>query len=214
MEAGRLRHRVTIEEKVESRDAYGGERETWVEYAEVWAEKSPLVGREYLEARQMMAEVTTKAEDMLTLPDGRLISPSVLTHPFKPLDSIEGSQIVQTAPDRVTVRLVPGAGYRQAGIELVSFTLEAVGSVAKPAITRASVAASADPGHALKGQRRVFFPEVKDFVTASIFDYQRLLPGNEVRGPSIIETPVTTIVVPPGGRAEVDPYLTVKMTLG
>src|SRR3972149_411724 len=60
MEAGRLRHRVTIEEKVESRDAYGGERETWVEYAEVWAEKSPLVGREYLEARQMMAEVKTK----------------------------------------------------------------------------------------------------------------------------------------------------------
>ena len=63
---------------------------------------------------ELMAEVTTKAEDMLTLPDGRLISPSVLTHPFKPLDSIEGSQIVQTAPDRVTVRLVPGAGYRQA----------------------------------------------------------------------------------------------------
>lgn len=58
-----------------------------------------------------MEDVTTKAEDMLTLKDGRLISPSVLTHPFKPLDSIEGSQIVQTAPDAVTVRIVAGPAF-------------------------------------------------------------------------------------------------------
>lgn len=60
---------------------------------------------------QLMDDVTTKAEDVLTLADGRLISPSVLTHPFKPLACIEGSQIVQTAPDSVTVRIVPGPGY-------------------------------------------------------------------------------------------------------
>jgi phenylacetate-CoA ligase len=60
----------------------------------------------------MMADVTTKAEDTLTLRDGRLISPSVLTHPFKPLTCIEGSQIVQTAPDAVTVRIVAGSEYR------------------------------------------------------------------------------------------------------
>jgi phenylacetate-CoA ligase len=61
----------------------------------------------------VMSDVTTKAEDMLTLKDGRVISPSVLTHPFKPLENIEGSQIVQTAPDAVTVRIVPGPGYDQ-----------------------------------------------------------------------------------------------------
>jgi phenylacetate-CoA ligase len=62
----------------------------------------------------VMEEVTTKAEDLLTLKDGRLISPSVLTHPFKPLDCIEGSQIVQTAHDEVVVRLIPGATYTSA----------------------------------------------------------------------------------------------------
>lgn len=62
----------------------------------------------------MMAEVTTKAEDVLTLKDGRLISPSVLTHPFKPLDCIQGSQIVQTAPDHVVIRIVPGPDYDHA----------------------------------------------------------------------------------------------------
>ena len=59
----------------------------------------------------IMDDVTTKAEDVLTLKDGRLISPSVLTHPFKPLDCIEGSQIVQTACDSVIVRLIPGPAY-------------------------------------------------------------------------------------------------------
>lgn len=60
---------------------------------------------------ELMDDVTTKAEDVLTLADGRLISPSVLTHPFKPLDCIEGSQIVQTQPDEVVVRLIPRSTY-------------------------------------------------------------------------------------------------------
>jgi phenylacetate-CoA ligase len=61
----------------------------------------------------LMEDVTTKAEDVLTLGDGRLISPSVLTHPFKPLDCIEGSQIVQTEPDAVVVRLIPRPTYTE-----------------------------------------------------------------------------------------------------
>ena len=61
----------------------------------------------------LTADVTTKAEDILRLPDGRLIPPSVLTHPFKPLDSIEGSQIVQTDIDRLLVRIVPGSDFTE-----------------------------------------------------------------------------------------------------
>jgi len=62
----------------------------------------------------LMDDVTTKAEDVLRLRDGRLISPSVLTHPFKPLDSIEGSQLVQTNLDRLLVRIVPGGAFSAA----------------------------------------------------------------------------------------------------
>jgi phenylacetate-CoA ligase len=62
-------------------------------------------------ALDLMDDVATKAEDVLTLKDGRLISPSVLTHPFKPLESIEGSQIVQKAPDHVLIRIVPTKDY-------------------------------------------------------------------------------------------------------
>jgi phenylacetate-CoA ligase len=59
----------------------------------------------------LMEDVTTKAEDLLRLRDGRLIPPSVLTHPFKPLDCIEASQLVQTDLDRLVVRLIPRPDY-------------------------------------------------------------------------------------------------------
>ena len=68
----------------------------------------------------LMEDVTTKAEDLLRLKDGRLIPPSVLTHPFKPLDCIEASQIVQTDLDRIVVRLIPRPEYTEKhGVVLV-----------------------------------------------------------------------------------------------
>jgi phenylacetate-CoA ligase len=51
--------------------------------------------------------VTTKAEDILATPDGRLISPVSLTLPFKPFPQILESQLVQERLDRLLVKIVP-----------------------------------------------------------------------------------------------------------
>jgi phenylacetate-CoA ligase len=58
-----------------------------------------------------MADITTKAEDIVITPDGRFISPSVLTHPFKPFDQILKSQVVQDANDHITVSIVASASF-------------------------------------------------------------------------------------------------------
>lgn len=60
MEAGKLRHRVTIQSKAATRDTYGEEVIIWTTVATVWAAVEPLQGREYLEARQVTAEVSTR----------------------------------------------------------------------------------------------------------------------------------------------------------
>jgi phenylacetate-CoA ligase len=73
----------------------------------------------------LMEDVTTKAEDLVLLPDGRFISPSVLTHPFKPLNAIDGSQIVQTDRDRLVIRIVPRADYSEADSEQLIGALKA-----------------------------------------------------------------------------------------
>lgn len=59
----------------------------------------------------LLLPVTTKAEDLVVLPDGRFISGSVLTHPFKPMTRIRESQIVQERPDLIRVLVVPRPGY-------------------------------------------------------------------------------------------------------
>jgi phenylacetate-CoA ligase len=55
-----------------------------------------------------LAPVQTKREDILLTPDGRFVSPSILTHPFKPLVGVIRSQIIQERLDRVVVRLQVG----------------------------------------------------------------------------------------------------------
>lgn len=58
-----------------------------------------------------LADIATKAEDIVVTPDGRMLSPSVLTHPFKPFPELLKSQIIQDAPDHLLVKLVPGAAF-------------------------------------------------------------------------------------------------------
>ena len=59
-------------------------------------------GREF----PLMEDVATKNESIVTLHDGRLISPSVLTHPFKPMKNIIESQIVQESLNLLRVKIV------------------------------------------------------------------------------------------------------------
>jgi phenylacetate-CoA ligase len=61
-----------------------------------------------------LADVATKAEDIVITPDGRYVSPSVLTHPFKPFDQLLKSQIVQRERNRILVKLVPSSAFTDA----------------------------------------------------------------------------------------------------
>jgi phenylacetate-CoA ligase len=55
--------------------------------------------------------VATKAEDIVVTPDGRMIPPSVLTHPFKPFPQILKSQLIQTRLDHMLVKIVPSPDF-------------------------------------------------------------------------------------------------------
>jgi phenylacetate-CoA ligase len=55
--------------------------------------------------------IATKREDIIVTPDGRFISPSILTHPFKPLVGVLRSQIIQESAQDLLVRLETGSDY-------------------------------------------------------------------------------------------------------
>jgi SPP1 family predicted phage head-tail adaptor len=58
MSAGRLRHRITIEEKAQAPDGVGGFSETWQTFATVWAEVKPLRARERFFAEKIESSIT------------------------------------------------------------------------------------------------------------------------------------------------------------
>jgi phenylacetate-CoA ligase len=72
--------------------------------------------------------VTTKDEDIVVTPEGKLVSSSVLTHPFKPLDAIHESQIVQEAIDLLRIKIVRKEDYRASdSVHLIAALRERVG---------------------------------------------------------------------------------------
>ena len=60
MNAGKLRHKITIESKTNSQDAYGAMVETWSAAVTAWASIEQVSGQEYFEQGKVMGEVTTK----------------------------------------------------------------------------------------------------------------------------------------------------------
>lgn len=62
MKAGRLRHRISIQQKGESQDLSTGEMlvDSWVDFAKVWAAIEPLSARDVLAAQAVQSAATTR----------------------------------------------------------------------------------------------------------------------------------------------------------
>jgi SPP1 family predicted phage head-tail adaptor len=82
MQAGKLRHRITIQEPVTARNGYGEAITTWTAVATVWASVEPLSGREFFAAEHVQSEVTHRVRmrwqsgitpDMRVLFGGRVL---------------------------------------------------------------------------------------------------------------------------------------------
>ena len=69
--------------------------------------------------QRCIERVDTKVEDILLSADGRWLSPSVLTHPFKPIKGVKRSQIEQLAPFETVVRVVADEAFDAGQQELL-----------------------------------------------------------------------------------------------
>jgi N-methylhydantoinase A len=104
----------------------------------------------------------------------------------------------------------PGSGYREAGKEITAFRLRAAGKIQSPNIKRYG-RGKVGSDSAVKGTRDVYFEEPARFLPAQIYDLSQIRPGMEVKGPGIIESPVTTIVVNPGDTAMMDEFRNMRL---
>ena len=90
-------------------------------------------------------------------------------------------------------------------LQLINIRVRSVGKIEAPPFPRLSVGIP-DSDHARIGERRAFVPETGAFLQVPVFDGHRLLCGNLVSGPALIDRTDTTVFVTASFAAVIDEY--------
>lgn len=90
------------------------------------------------------------------------------------------------------------------GYLITQVVLSGTVEVEKPALPLEELHGEGPPIDASKGQRDVYWRD--EWLRAGIWEMDRLKPGNRLAGLSIVESPATTLVVPPGWSAYLDEH--------
>ncbi|MBE3593836.1 MAG: hydantoinase/oxoprolinase family protein [Candidatus Carbobacillus altaicus] len=93
----------------------------------------------------------------------------------------------------------PELGYTVTGVIMRGFV-----TTVKPKIPNEPLQQENPPESAKRGQRALYYRA--KWVDATIWDMDSLYPGNVIIGPSIVEAPATTLVLPPGWSAFLDKH--------
>ena len=93
----------------------------------------------------------------------------------------------------------------ETGLELINVRVRSVGRTPKPELPRVERGGE-DPGGAFKRSRRAFVPERNAFEDVPVFDGYKLLSGNVLPGPALVERTDTTIFISRSYTARVDDF--------
>jgi N-methylhydantoinase A len=99
-----------------------------------------------------------------------------------------------------------GSSYRNARLEIVTMRVRATAATPRPKLTKARRLSAALPKAAKRGTRPIYWAEPKRTLKTPILDGALLRPGNRIKGPCVVETSQTNVVVPPGRTLRVDAF--------
>ncbi len=95
-----------------------------------------------------------------------------------------------------------GAAFSEAGIELTTLRVQAIGRTKKPRLARVAP----DASRATRRERLVYDGAQETLVATTILDWEGISPDVSVAGPAVIEHPTTTVFVGAGQSATVDTW--------
>jgi len=97
-----------------------------------------------------------------------------------------------------------GSALAGAQLEIVVCRLRARALTPRPKLVRARSSSARIPKDAVRKARDIYWPDLKKKRRTVVYDGERLVSGNSVTGPAIVETSDTTVVVPPGAKLRLD----------
>ncbi len=125
--------------------------------------------------------------------------------PNGPLSAADAMRLIDDFQAVYTQRYGEGAGYREAGVEVLRLRLKAVGVLPQVELKQ-SAAPKRRTTPRPKSRRLVYWWEIERYADTPIFDGGLVRAGHRIAGPAIIELPHTTVPVRPGQSAEVDRF--------
>jgi N-methylhydantoinase A len=107
-----------------------------------------------------------------------------------------------------------GSSFRGGRLEIVTFRIRAMAETPRPRLVAAPSLTAEIAAVARRPSRAVYWADLGRAVDTPVYDGIALRPGNTVAGPSVVETPDTTVAVPPGQRLSVDRFGNFEIELG
>ncbi len=100
----------------------------------------------------------------------------------------------------------PEATFLQGGINVECFYLTATVEEEPPRWDPAELAGPEPPAEAAREPRRAFWLKQGGFCDTPVYDFHRLLPGNVIQGPALVDARHTTFVIEPSWRFTLDHF--------
>jgi len=171
-----------------------------------WAELEATFTKLESEARATVGETVPEAIDVSVrrLADMRYIGQGfelVVSLPDGPYNAASREAILDKF--RAAYRDVFTLNPPTDRIEIVNIRVTVSAPTGMTGTGANSAAGSAD--EAVKQVRKVYFPEVKDFVETRVFERAKLPAGAKIQGPAVVEEPESTLIVGPEGVLTVEP---------
>ena len=104
------------------------------------------------------------------------------------------------------------ASFKSARLEIVTLRVRASAATPRPKLPKAARLSAAIPKLAQNGSRQVYWDDLKRSVKTPVFAGGALRPGNRIKGPCVVETAQTTVVVHPGRSLFVDAWGNFEIT--
>jgi N-methylhydantoinase A len=133
--------------------------------------------------------------------------------PDRPLGEEQLAEILAAFERLYEAKYGKGTAYKRAGMQAITYRVHGFGRLYPPMLARHAIGGP-DASLAVETERPVYFREAAGFVATPIYAADRLGAGHELVGPAIVQASDTTVVIHPGQRARVDPYLNIVIEAG
>jgi N-methylhydantoinase A len=107
-----------------------------------------------------------------------------------------------------------GSSYRDARLEIVTLRLRATATTPRPKLAATKKMSAKIDKKAARGKRSIYWSDLKKAAPTPIYDGAFLVPGNAIKGPAVVETTDTTVVVHPGRTLKVDKFCNFEILFG